>query len=97
MAAADRAAQQADFDVLSHAFHTVGDEIGKLSNLPAIASGERILTEIQQMSTEIQQMRNETNQQFARLEERIAASHQSLLTTLRTRYISPSIHSVSPY
>jgi hypothetical protein len=81
-------------------FCTAADEIEKVPNLPAIAGGERILAEIQQMRNEAQQTRNETRNEaqqtrnetrehLTRLEERITASHQSLLTALRTLYISP--------
>ncbi|KIW75490.1 hypothetical protein Z517_10231 [Fonsecaea pedrosoi CBS 271.37] len=77
MAEENRFTPQADFNLLHHAFRTAADEIEKLPNLPAIAGGERILAEIQQM-------RNETREQFARLEERITASHHSLLTVLST-------------
>ncbi|OCT51132.1 hypothetical protein CLCR_09115 [Cladophialophora carrionii] len=76
IAEANGSAPQADSSLLSHAFRTAADEIEKLPNLPAIAGGDRILAEIQQM-------RNETREQLARLDERITASHQSLLTALR--------------
>ncbi|KEF61304.1 uncharacterized protein A1O9_02869 [Exophiala aquamarina CBS 119918] len=85
MAEENRSAPQADFNALSLAFRPAADEIKKLPNLPAIASGESILSELRQM-------RNETREQFARLEQRITtrleqritASHQGLLTVLST-------------
>lgn len=54
--------EQPDFNLLSLAFRTAADETQKLANLPAIAGGQRLLLEIQQM-------RRETREQYARMEE----------------------------
>ncbi|RMZ88045.1 hypothetical protein DV736_g4727, partial [Chaetothyriales sp. CBS 134916] len=66
MAALNNPAPQPDFNLLSHGLHTALGEIERLPNLPAIAGGQIILAEIQQMRdenrAEFQQTRNRFQQ-----------------------------------
>ena len=64
-----------DIHLLSQSVLTAGTELAKFENLPSIAGGDRILTQLQELSYQVQQMRLETQQirvetrqQFVRLE-----------------------------
>ncbi|RMZ88048.1 hypothetical protein DV736_g4713, partial [Chaetothyriales sp. CBS 134916] len=72
MAALNDPAAQPDFNLISHSLRITLGEIEKLPNLPAIAGGNIILAEIQQMRNEtraeFQQIRNDIQQ--VRIENR---------------------------
>ncbi|EXJ70229.1 uncharacterized protein A1O5_06297 [Cladophialophora psammophila CBS 110553] len=85
-------APQADFNLLSQsfgsavdglrstadAFRSASNEIKKVQNLPAIASSERILAELQEM-------RQEFRDQVTRLDQNLTATRQDLITVMTTR------------
>ena len=95
MAHNNLATAQPDFNLLSQSFHLAGQEIQKISNVPAISNGQEILSEIQAMRREtterfnqVDQRFNEFDQRFNEFDQRIRASQEMLLNDIQIRYVS---------
>lgn len=70
---------QPDFNHLGQLLSSAGNEIQKARNLPAVATGERILVELQEVKQDVQQM----GQNIQRMEQNLYRSIQQMGQTIR--------------